>query len=63
MPEVEVAAAVEVARGGGKRRSQRGFEIGRLPSRCGVRRFGHREHFGNGLEREETRSELCPLKC
>ena len=64
MPEVEVAVEVEVVRGGGKRRRRkRGIEVGRLPSQFGIRSCGHREHFGSGLEREETWSELCPLKC
>lgn len=61
MPEVKVA--VEVARGGGKRRRKRRFGVGRLLSPFEIRSCGHREHFGNGLEREETWSELCPLKC
>lgn len=59
---VEVVA-VEAARGGGKRgRRKRGFEVGRHPFRCGIRSCDHREHFGDSLEREETWSELCPLK-
>lgn len=43
VPEVEVAVEVEVARGGEKRRkAKRGFEVGRLPSRFGIRSCGHR---------------------
>lgn len=42
VPEVEVAAEVEVARGGGKRGRKRGFEVGRLPSWFGTRSCGHR---------------------
>lgn len=62
VPEVEVAVAVEVVRGGKRRRRKRGFEVGRLPSRFGIKSCDHREHFGSGLEREETWSGLCPLK-
>lgn len=64
VPEVEVAAEVEVEKGGGEQvRRRRGLGFGEAPCRVGIRTCGHREHLGSSLEGGETWSELCPLKC